>query len=48
MQVNSPDEAAVLIDQLRSASITLTYDPDTRTLRTSGAGIAAITVGQAR
>jgi hypothetical protein len=36
MQVTAPGEAAGLIDQLRTAGITLTYDPDTRTIRTGG------------
>ncbi len=35
MQVAAPGEVAALIDQLRTADITLTYEPDTRTLRTS-------------
>jgi hypothetical protein len=35
MQVAALREVAALIDQLRTADITLTYDPDTRTLRTS-------------
>ena len=48
MQVTCPDEAAALIDQLRTAGITLTYDPDTGTIRTGDSGIAAITVGRDR
>ena len=48
MQVNAPGEVAGLIDQLRTAGITLTYDPDTRTIRTGDSGIAAVTVGQHR
>jgi hypothetical protein len=36
VQVTAPGEAAGLIDQLRTAGITLTYDPDTRTIRTDG------------
>jgi hypothetical protein len=35
---------AALIGQLWTAGITLTYDPDTRTIRTSDSGIAAIAV----
>ena len=31
MQITAPGQAAGLIDQLRTAGITLTYDPDTRT-----------------
>jgi site-specific DNA recombinase len=47
-QIAAPDETAVLIDQLRAAGTTLTYHADTRTLRTSDSGIAAVTVGQDR
>ena len=43
MQITSPDETAALIDQLRTAGITLTYDPDTRTIGTSDSVIAAVT-----
>ena len=46
MQITAPGEVAGLIDQLRTAGITLTYDPDTRTIRTGDSGIAAVTVGQ--
>ena len=38
-----PDEAAALIGQVRTAGITLAYDPDTRTIRTGD--ITAVTVG---
>jgi site-specific DNA recombinase len=48
MQLISPDGAKALIDQLRTAGITLTYDPDTSTIRTGDSGIAAITVGPDR
>jgi hypothetical protein len=48
MQVTAPGEVTGLIDQLRTAGITLTYDPDTRTIRTGDSGIAAVTVGQHR
>ena len=48
MQLTSPDEARALIDQLRTAGITLAYDPDTRTIRAGDGGIAAITVGPDR
>jgi site-specific DNA recombinase len=44
MQGAAPGEVAALIDQLRTADITLTYEPDTRTLRTSDSGIAAVAV----
>jgi hypothetical protein len=47
-QITAPDETVGLIDQLRAAHVVLTYDPDTRALRTSDAGAAAITVAQAR
>ena len=48
MQITSPDEAAALIDQLRTAGITLTYDPDTRTIRSGDSAIAAVTLGRDR
>ena len=48
MQVTAPGEAAGLIDQLRTAGITLTYDPDTRTVRTGDRDIAAVAIGQDR
>jgi site-specific DNA recombinase len=44
MQVATPGEVAALIDQLRTADITLTYEPETRTLRTSDSSIAAVAV----
>ncbi len=47
-QITAPRETAALIDQLRTAGIILTYDPDTRTLRTGGSSIAAVTVGRNR
>jgi len=43
----APDKTAALIDQLRILGITLTYDPDTRILRTSDSGIVAFAVGRA-
>ena len=46
MQVTAPGQAAGLIDQWRTAGIILTYDPDTRIIRTSDS--AAVTVGQDR
>ena len=46
VQITVPDKTAAVIDNLRAASITLTYDADTRTLRTSDSSIAAVTVGQ--
>ena len=47
-QITAPRETAALIDQLRTAGIILTYDPDTRTLRTGNSSIAAVTVGRNR
>jgi site-specific DNA recombinase len=44
IQLTSPDEAAALIGQLRTAGITLPYDPNTRTIRTSDRGITAVAV----
>ena len=44
IQAAAPAEVAALIDQLRTADITLTYEPDTRTLRTSDSSIAAVAV----
>jgi hypothetical protein len=44
MQVTNPGETADLIDQLRTAGITLTHDPDTRTIRTGDRDSLAITV----
>ena len=48
MQVTAPGAAAGLIDRLRTAGITLTYDPATRTIRTGDTDIVAVTVGQDR
>ena len=45
-QLTPPAEAAVLIDRLRASGRTLTYDPETRTLRT-GDNVAT-TVGSDR
>jgi DNA invertase Pin-like site-specific DNA recombinase len=47
-QITAPRETAALIDQLRDADTTLTYDPDTRTLRTGDSSIAAVTAGPDR
>jgi hypothetical protein len=46
MQIMAPGEAGALIDQLRAAGITLTYDPDTRTLRAGDSSVAVVAVGQ--
>jgi site-specific DNA recombinase len=48
MQVTNPGETAGLIDALRTAGITLTYDPDTRTIRNDDRNIVAVTVGRDR
>ena len=47
-QVTVPAQAADLIDRLRAAGFTLTYDPDTRTLRADTQGATAVTTGQRR
>ena len=46
MQVTAPAETAGLIDRLRAADVTLTYDPATRTIR-SGDSVA-VTAGRDR
>jgi hypothetical protein len=46
VQVTAPAETAYLIDQLRTAGVTLTYDPATRTIRTGGNSAIAVTVGR--
>ena len=46
MQVTAPAETAGLIDRLRASGVTLTYDPDTRTIR-SGDSVA-VTAGRDR
>ena len=43
-QVTSPAQAAELIDHLRAAGVTLTYDPGTRTLSTDTEDAVAVTV----
>jgi len=48
VQVTGPAEAAGLIDRLRTSGVTLTYDPDTRTLRTGDNDAVAVTVGPDR
>ena len=48
MQITAPAEAAALIDQLRDHSLTITYHPDTQTIRTDGRDPVAITVGRDR
>ncbi len=46
MPVTAPAEAAGLIDQLRASGVTLTYDPDTRSIRTGDSDGVAVTAGQ--
>ena len=46
MQITGPAETAVLLDQLRTAGVALTYDPDTRTTRAGGNSAVAVTVGR--
>src|SRR5215470_3151799 len=48
MQLTAPSKTAGLIDQLRTAGTTLTYDPDTHTIRTGGWDSVEVTVGQDR
>ena len=45
-QVTTPTQAADLIDSLRTAGVTLTYDPDQRTLRCQDH--VAVTIGNDR
>jgi len=47
-QVTAPAQAAELIDHLRAAGVTLTYDPGTRTLRTDTEDAVAVIVDQSR
>jgi hypothetical protein len=44
VQVTGPADTAALIDGLRARSVTLTYDPDTRTLRSGDA--PSVTIGR--
>jgi hypothetical protein len=43
--ITTPIQSADLIDQLRASGVVLTYDPDTRTIRTGGSGVIAVTTG---
>ena len=45
VQVTTAIQSADLIDQLRASGAVLTYDPDTRTIRTGGSGMIAVTTG---
>lgn len=47
-QLTVPAQAAGLIDDLRATGLTLTYDPQQRTLRTDTEDAVAVTVGQSR
>ena len=44
-RITPPSETASLIDQIRESGLTLTYDPQHRTLRTDTEDPIAITVG---
>ncbi len=46
VQITGPAGTADLIDQLRTAGVTLTYDPDTRTIRAGGNSAVAVTAGR--
>jgi hypothetical protein len=45
-QLTGPDGTAALIDQLRAGGVLLTYDPDDRTLRTSGHDALSVIIGK--
>jgi hypothetical protein len=46
MQITDRAETACLTDRLRTAGVTLTYDPDSRTIRTGGNSAVAVTAGR--
>jgi hypothetical protein len=46
--VTAPAETVGLIDRLRDSGAVLTYDPETRTIRTSGRDPVAVTAGRDR
>ena len=48
VQVTVPAETADQIDWLRASGPVLTYDPETRTIRTSGSDPVAVTAGRDR
>ena len=48
VQVIASAQTAGLIDRLRASGADLTYDPDTRTIRTDGSNPVAITAGRNR
>jgi hypothetical protein len=45
-QLTGPDGTAALIDQLCAGGVLLTYDPDDRTLRTSGHDALSVAIGK--
>ena len=47
-QVTAAAQTAGLIDRLRASGTVLTYDPDTRTIRTDGSHSVAVTAGRDR
>jgi site-specific DNA recombinase len=47
-QITAPDQTAGLIDQLRTTGVTLTYDPDTQTIRGGDSRPLAVTVATGR
>ena len=48
VHVTAPAETADLIDRLRASGAVLTYDPETRTIRTSASDPVAVTAGRDR
>jgi len=48
VQVTAPAETAGLIDRLRASGAVLIYDPETRTIRTTGSDPVAVTAGKGR
>jgi len=47
-QLTTPAETAGLVDQLRTAGVILTYDPDTLTICTRDDNLTAVTMGRNR
>ncbi len=47
VEVTAPAQTADLIDQLRASGAVLTYDPETRTIRTDGHDPVAVNAGRA-
>jgi len=48
VKITAPAETTGLIDQLHAASVILTYDPDTQTIRTGGSYPVAVTMARDR